>query len=84
MIEHGAGTMEDKIKSLFATIIRADEALISDTTTPRTLQHWDSLRHMFLISGFEEELGIEIEPEEVIEMYTDFSAFKRVILRKFT
>lgn len=31
------------------------------------------------VSGFEEEFNIDIDPEKVVEMYRDYSTFKRVI-----
>ncbi|MGH8603677.1 MAG: acyl carrier protein [Gammaproteobacteria bacterium] len=74
--------MEMRIKSLFARILKTDESLVCDSTTPASLINWDSIQHMFLVSGFEEEFSIDIDPEEVVEMYRDYSTFKRVILSK--
>ncbi|MBI5643640.1 MAG: hypothetical protein HY954_09240 [Deltaproteobacteria bacterium] len=74
--------MENKIKELFAAILKMNAEAISDSATPRNISGWDSLQHMFLVSGFEEEFGIEIEPEEAVEMYRDYSAFKSVVAKK--
>lgn len=74
--------MEDRIRDLFATIVKTDSSIINDSTSPKSLENWDSLQHMFLVSGFEEEFSIEIEPEETVEMYRDYGAFKKVILEK--
>jgi acyl carrier protein len=35
-----------------------------------------------LVSSFEEEFGVDIDPMEVVEMFENFRAFKRVILGK--
>lgn len=74
--------MENRIKDLFAAILKVPPSDISDSTAPQTLQSWDSLQHLFLVSGFEEEFGIEIEPEEAVDMYSDFGAFKNIVMRK--
>lgn len=74
--------METRVKCLFATILKTDESLVCDSTTPSSLIGWDSIQHMFLVSGFEEEFNIDIDPEEVVEMYRDYSTFERVILTK--
>lgn len=74
--------MEDKIKGLFATILKVKPSEVYDNAAPGSLTNWDSLQHLFLVSGFEEEFGIEIEPEEAVEMYKDFGTFKKIVLRK--
>lgn len=74
--------MENRIKDLFAAILKVPPSDVGDSTAPQSLQSWDSLQHLFLISGFEEEFGIEIEPEEAVDMYRDFGAFKNIVMRK--
>jgi acyl carrier protein len=37
---------------------------------------------MVLVSAFEEEFNISIEPEEVFEMYRDYKTFKTTIMNK--
>lgn len=74
--------MENRIKDLFAAILKVPPSDVSDSTAPQSLQSWDSLQHLFLVSGFEEEFGIEIEPEEAVDMYRDFGAFRNIVMRK--
>jgi hypothetical protein len=35
-----------------------------------------------VVAGFEEELGIDLDPEEAVDMYQDFATFKKVVLQK--
>ncbi|MFZ3091277.1 MAG: acyl carrier protein [Nitrospirota bacterium] len=74
--------MEEKIKELFATILQITPELISDATSPKEVAEWDSLKHIIMVSGFEEEFGIDVDPEEAVEMYKDFQTFKGIIMRK--
>ena len=74
--------MEEQIRELFATILQVPAGEIGDASEPGALQQWDSMQHQMLVSGFEEEFGVDVDPEEAIDMYKDFATFKRVILQK--
>ena len=74
--------MEQRIRELFATILQVSPEEIDDETGPTSLARWDSIQHLILVAGFEEELGLDVEAEEAVEMYNDFATFKRVILQK--
>lgn len=76
------GFVEDRVKELFAVILRESPDNITDDTRPASLSRWDSLQHLILVSGFEEEFDLDIDPEEMLEMYENFKAFKRIILDK--
>ncbi len=74
--------MESRITDFFTMILQISPEDITDDTTPENFDQWDSFKHMMLISSFEEEFDISIEPEEIIEMYNNFGAFKKVIITK--
>ena len=73
---------EKKVRDLFAAILQVDPNDIQNQTKPENLPKWDSLQHLILVSGFEEEFDLEIDPEEAVEMYKDFETFKRIVLEK--
>jgi len=72
--------VEEKIRELFATILQVSLDKVGDETRPDSLERWDSIQHLILVSGFEEEFGLDIDPEEAVEMYKDFATFKRIVL----
>jgi acyl carrier protein len=74
--------MEDRIRDLFAAILQVDAARIHDDTDSGSLDRWDSMQHMILVSGFEEEFGIDFDPEDAVAMYATFGTFKRAVLQK--
>jgi acyl carrier protein len=74
--------VEEKIRELFATILQARPQDVHDGTQPADVERWDSMQHLILVSGFEEEFGVEVDPEEAVDMYRDFGTFKSVILQK--
>ena len=76
------GSVDERIRELFATILQVAPGQIGDASEPGSLEQWDSMQHLMLVSGFEEEFGVDVDPEEAIDMYKDFATFKRVILQK--
>jgi acyl carrier protein len=74
--------VEERIRELFATLLQVDTADITDAASPNELSQWDSMQHLMLVSGFEEEFGVDVDPEEAVDMYKDFATFKRVVLQK--
>lgn len=75
--------METRIKDFFITILQiSPEDAITDDTSPDDLAQWDSFKHMMLISSFEEEFDISIEPEEIVDMYKNYGEFKVAVLSK--
>jgi acyl carrier protein len=74
--------MDDRIRDLFATLLQVSPDQIEDDTQPGTMSRWDSMQHLILVSAFEEEFGLELEPEEAVDMYKDFATFKKVVLQK--
>ena len=72
--------VEEKIRELFAALLQISPEEIEDETRPDRLERWDSMQHLILVSGFEEEFGLDIDPEESVEMYKDFVTFKRIVL----
>ena len=74
--------MDEKIQSLFATMLQVSPEEITDDTEPANLERWDSMQHLILVSGFEEEFDLDLEPEDAVDMYENFATFKRIVLQK--
>ena len=78
----GTATTDKAILELFATLLQVPPDDIDDQTSPASLERWDSLQHMILVAGFEEEFGIDVDPEEAVEMFKDFATFKRILRQR--
>ena len=74
--------MDDKIRELFATLLQVSAEQIGDQTSPASLERWDSMRHLIVVAGFEEEFGIDLDPEDAVEMFKDFATFKRILRQR--
>jgi acyl carrier protein len=75
-------SQRDAIREVFSTILQCDPDELHDRATPETLERWDSFQHLVLVAGFEEEFGIEIEPEEIDRMFRNFGVFREIIEEK--
>ncbi|HXD91724.1 MAG TPA: acyl carrier protein [Bacteroidia bacterium] len=60
--------MEKRIKNVMASVFNVEVSEINDDTSPDSLEHWDSLRHMHLITGLEEEFETTFTEDEIVEM----------------
>lgn len=74
--------MDERIRELFATLLQVAPEQIEDQTTPASLERWDSMQHLIVVAGFEEEFGLDLDPEEAVEMYKDFATFKRILRQR--
>lgn len=61
-------TKEDQIKKIFAEAFEIPEEEVRDDIAYNSYRPWDSLKHLQLVSMFEEELDIELEMDDIIDM----------------
>ena len=67
--------MEKKIKQIMSQVFNIDAQEITEDSTQDTIDNWDSLRHMSLVMALEEEFGLELDENQIIEMMS----FKLII-----
>ena len=60
--------MKTKIKNIMASVFEVSVDDINDESSPDTIENWDSLRHMNLITVLEEEFNIRLNDEQITEM----------------
>lgn len=76
--------MSDKqtvaIKKIFCEILGVDESEVDDSTAYNSFRPWDSLKHLQLVSTFEDEFDIEFEIDDIIAM-ENFGLVKEIIAK---
>ena len=60
--------MEEKIKKVFAECLGVSDDIITDSLEYASIPQWDSVAHMTVIVGLEDEFDIMIETDDVIDM----------------
>ena len=69
---------KQKLKKLIADVLETTPDLIDDNISMENTDIWDSLKHMEMVTGIEENFEIELSAEEMMEM-TSFEAIRRVL-----
>lgn len=59
---------EQRLKEVLAKILNVEVAAITEDASPDTIENWDSLRHMNLVLAIEEEFGVELTDEQVVDI----------------
>jgi acyl carrier protein len=70
--------MEDRLKEAFATALDLEVDEIEEDCSQETLEDWDSLGHLNLISEIEKTFKVKLTMDEVMEM-TTYSKVKEVV-----
>ena len=60
--------MEKGVYKVFSIIMGIAVEEIDEESSPDTIETWESISHMKLIAGLEEEFDIEFEEDEIVEM----------------
>ena len=64
-------TLEENLKFVFRKVFRRN--FKSNTITVREVEEWDSLSHIKLVMELEMTYGLDIDPDEISSLYSDFS-----------
>ena len=73
---------EEKLRRILANVLSMSGNEINDESSVRTVDSWDSLKHMELIFSFEEEFRIaQLGMDEIAEM-TNVAEIKRILRSK--
>lgn len=59
---------QSRCRTLFSKVMEVTPDQVLDSSSPDTLDTWDSLSHVQLIAALEKEFSISISPEEGIEL----------------
>lgn len=60
--------IEERVNGVFRRIFKNDSILVQRATTAKDIAGWDSITHLHIISGMEEEFNVEITGFEVMNM----------------
>ncbi|MBN8703043.1 MAG: acyl carrier protein [Bacteroidetes bacterium] len=70
--------MIDKIKLIMATVFDVESSSIAQETSSETIEKWDSINHMNLITSLEDEFDIRFDDAEIAEMLNFKAIFESV------
>lgn len=72
----------DRLYRAIAAVLGVADEDLTDDSSPETVSSWDSLNHLNLILALEGEFGIELTPDDAMEMTS--IANIRALLRRYS
>ena len=73
--------IEIKVKKVMSAVFGIQVDIISEDSSSKTIDSWDSLKHMNLIVALEKEFSIEFTDTEIIGML-DYSSIIKSLKNK--
>ena len=58
--------MSQKVLEIIARVLEVPRAAVTVESSPKTLQQWDSLKHMNLILATEEAFGVAFGDDDLV------------------
>ncbi|MDA9112788.1 acyl carrier protein [Gammaproteobacteria bacterium] len=70
--------MQDRVKNVFVECLGVSADIVTNELEYASIPQWDSIAHMTVIVGLEDEFDIMIETDDVIDMSSVDKAFEIV------
>lgn len=61
--------MKAKVISVIARVMDVPPGTLDETSSPDSVESWDSVKHMALIMALEEEFGIQMTESQIIKLW---------------
>jgi acyl carrier protein len=58
----------EKVRTIAADVLQTPASQITPQSSTENIEAWDSVHHLNLILAFEQEFGIQFEPQEIDRM----------------
>ena len=62
-------TFDQRVQNVFREVFEDEGLEVTDDTSPKTLDDWDSFAQVKLIVGLEEEFGVKFTTGEVVSFH---------------
>lgn len=60
--------VSDQIRMMASDIFGVPGDKVTPSSTPETIETWDSIQHLNLVLALEEKFGVQLSPEEIEQM----------------
>ncbi|WP_118976980.1 acyl carrier protein [Taibaiella koreensis] len=69
-----------KLNQVLMQSLSVPETMIDETLSYQSIPEWDSMAHMYLMSGIEEAFGISLATTDMLEM-TDLESIRKKLVQ---
>ena len=73
--------LAERIKKVMSAVFEIPVEQIKDDSSPDIIESWDSLKHMNMVVGLEEEFEVEFTEDEILEMM-NYALIKSILMGK--
>lgn len=63
-----AASTFDEIRGIASDILGVPAESLNASSSPDTIESWDSVQHLNLVLALEEKFGLQLSPEEIEQM----------------
>lgn len=67
-----------KLNGIFCNVFSVEESALNSDFSNNSVEGWDSVRQLSLTSAVEDEFGIMLDPEDIIE-FTSYDNAKNIL-----
>jgi acyl carrier protein len=67
-VDAPANELADRVVEIAARVFELDEQVLSMSDSPQTIERWDSLNHLKLVTAVESEFGIRLRMQTVLRI----------------
>ncbi|MGB5105757.1 MAG: acyl carrier protein [Candidatus Zixiibacteriota bacterium] len=60
--------IREKVLRIVGQVLEVDPASLTDESSGKTIEAWDSLKHINLILSLEEEFDVHLNDEQILKM----------------
>lgn len=68
----------NRLQAVFRDVFDDDGIVLTDATTAKDIEGWDSLSHVTLVLAVQREFGVKIKPEAAAEL-ENVGQFKKLL-----
>lgn len=61
-------SIEQRVRQVASDVFNLPLDRITPQSNPQSIENWDSVQHLNLVLALEQELGVQIAPEEIEQM----------------
>ena len=61
-------SLRDRVVRVTSQVLNLPAGAITEESSPRTVEGWDSLGHMNLMLALEEEFGVQFSDERILQL----------------
>jgi acyl carrier protein len=61
-------SLRDRVVRVTSQVLNLPAEVITEESSPRTVEGWDSLGHMNLMLALEEEFGVQFSDERIMQL----------------